>query len=145
MRVSRCTITAGSECLYIVECDATAQALNWFFEQSVKKVLPKLYEHIQREHPKKSVPLQTVIEGVEALLHSINPKTVVKELIQGVKKHGWKLGLAMGFWELFEHFLMPAILAYFGMEKAAIAAGTLPWGELIVYPLATKVLNMIGK
>lgn len=110
-----------------------------------KKIAPKIYDHIKKQHPETPFELQAFIEVLEKLAHQLNPKTIFNELKMNIKKHGWKLGLVFCFWELFEHFLMPGILAYFGLEKAAIAAGTLPWGELIVYPLSNKVLSIVSQ
>jgi hypothetical protein len=57
------------------------------------------------------------------------------------KKHGWKIGAIAIAFELFEHFVLPAVLiAVTGQPHLAIA-GTLPIGECIFYPVLFKIIG----
>jgi hypothetical protein len=73
--------------------------------------------------------------------HALNPVNTVKAVIAAIKKHGWKLGVALALFEIFEHFLLPSIISYFTGDPKYLALATMPIGEVIY----AVVLPLLGR
>jgi len=69
----------------------------------------------------------------------VNPLTVVKDIKYLIITKGWKVGIVAVSWECVEHFIVPGIIAFFGLHKVAVVMATLPVGELVFYPLTLKL------
>lgn len=123
------------------------EAAHKFIMMSANKVLPQAYDHITKQHPEVSFEKQAFIEAGQAVFRNMNPKRIYDEVKVMVIKHGWKIGIIAAFWEIFEHFGVPAILHIMGYPNLAIATGVLPVGigEVVAYPLFFKLLGKLDK
>lgn len=75
---------------------------------------------------------QVVAEALHRAWHAVDPRETFKSMIAAVKKHGWKIGVGMALFEVFEHAVLPtALIAITGRPEMAVT-GTLPLGEIIL-------------
>lgn len=87
---------------------------------------------------------EVVIRALEKAWHAVNPVHTVKAMISAVKKHGWKLGVGFALFEIFEHFVLPAMLVALTGNKSLLALATLPIGE-IIYAVGLRFLGRAPK
>lgn len=80
-------------------------------------------------------------EALKKAWHALNPVNTVKAVIAAIRKHGWKLGIALVLFELFEHFLLPSIISYLTGDPKYLALATMPIGEVIY----AVVLPLLGR
>ena len=93
---------------------------------------------------KSEVTIQVMTTLLKKVWHAVNPVNTVKALIAAVKKHGWKLGVGMALFEIFEHFVLPSILTYLFDDPRLLAMATLPIGE-VIYAIVLRVIGRAPK
>lgn len=86
---------------------------------------------------------ETVLkEALKKAWHAINPMTTFKAIKEAVKKHGWKLGVGFALFELFEHFVLPAVLSALFDDPRLLSLATLPIGE-VIYAVVFRILGKV--
>lgn len=83
-----------------------------------------------------------VAEALSKAWHAVDPRETVKTMIAAVKKHGWKVGVGVALFELFEHTVLPAALITLTGRPEMAVAGTLPLGE-IIFPIVLRFLGSV--
>lgn len=84
---------------------------------------------------------ETVLkDALKKAWHAINPMTTFNAIKSAVKKHGWKLGVGFALFELFEHFVLPAVLSTLFDDPRLLSLATLPIGE-VVYAVMFRILG----
>lgn len=83
----------------------------------------------------------TVVRLLKSAWHAISPATTIKAVIRAIKKHGWKLGVAMALMEIAEHFIIPAVLSKLTGNPKFLVLSTLPISEIIY----AVVLRFLGR
>jgi hypothetical protein len=82
-----------------------------------------------------------VAEALRKAWHAVDPRETFKSMIAAVKKHGWKIGVGLALFELFEHAVLPTALIAITGRPEMVVTGTMPLGEIIL-PI---VLTAIGR
>lgn len=82
-----------------------------------------------------------VAEALRKAWHAVDPRETFKSMVAAVKKHGWKVGIGLALFEVFEHTVLPTALIAITGRPEMVVTGTLPLGEIII-PI---VLTAIGR
>lgn len=104
----------------------------WMKRQVVQESIRDFSHHITE---------QIVFATLKKVWHTINPVETFKAIKHAVKTHGWKMGVFIACVELFEHFVLPGLLAWLFNDPRWLAAVETPFGEIIY----AVVAQFIGK
>lgn len=89
---------------------------------------------------KQRITERVIADTLKKVWHAVNPMTTFRAIKEAVKKHGWKLGVGFALFELFEHFVLPSLLAALFKDPRYLAAASLPIGE-VVYAIVFRLLG----
>lgn len=99
-----------------------------------KDLIKKVHDEVEHE-----ITEDAVMHAGRSVVHKLNPKKLSKSFHTMVKKYGWKLGITMATIEIVEHVVIPGIGVSMG-SPSITAIGTLPIGEVIIYPILFRTV-----
>jgi hypothetical protein len=119
------------------------EGYQWGYENANDDLPPQVRRRVVEDAIadfRRRFPVQVMITLLKKIWHAVNPKHTIEAIIRAVKKHGWKLGLGFALFEIFEHFVLPAILAAVLDDPKMLGLATLPIGE-VIYAVVFRVLG----
>jgi len=120
-----------------------AQAHGWGGGKLPRNIYKQVVEEAVRKyrHRVTEEVLETALRKGWA---AINPLNTAKAMIAAAKKHGWKLGVGIALFELFEHFVVPSVLVALTGNSSLLALSSLPFSE-IIYAVALRIMGRTHK
>jgi len=85
---------------------------------------------------------KVVAEALTKAWHTVDPRETVKAMVAAVRQHGWKVGIGLALFELFEHTVLPAALISLTGRPEMAVAGTLPIGEILLPVILRAIGNV---
>jgi hypothetical protein len=127
--------------------EETIEGYQWGYDNAMAEVPPPVRRRVVEEaltEFKQKFSTQVIVTLLKKIWHAIDPRNTMKAIVAAVKKHGWKLGMGIALFEIFEHFVLPSLLTYITGDPKMLSLATLPIGELI-YAVVLRVLGRAPK
>lgn len=119
-------------------------ALTETFNTAVFHILKPFYKNVKSKYPEIVLSEANIIDKAKQVLRNFDWKRAWVQFKQFIKKHGWKIGVTLAFWELFKLYILPAICSLSGFPEIATAFRLLPIGELTIVPLFEKLYDIVS-
>lgn len=127
--------------------EETVEGYQWGYANASDALPPPVRRKVVEEalaEFRQRFSVQVVATMLKKIWHAVNPKHTIQAIVRAVKKHGWKLGIGFALFEIFEHFVLPAILAAVTGDPKMLGLATLPLGE-VIYAVVFRVLGRAPK
>jgi len=123
--------------------EETVEGYRWGYANATDALPPPVRRKIVEEaiaEFRSRFSVQVIATLLKKIWHAVNPKHTITAIVRAVKKHGWKLGIGFALFEIFEHFVLPSILAAVTGDPKMLGLATLPIGE-VIYAVVFRVLG----
>lgn len=124
---------------------------DWGFDHPETVTHGKLSPYVRRgavEKYLKAVRRRITEEAVKRALlkawDAISPKAAFVAIWEGIKRHGWKLGLIYGLIKIAEDLLLPAAVAFITGQPGAMGLAAIPVAEIVV-PIGLRIMGRVPK